>query len=176
MGNGYAQHGAPPHAPPPPPQKSSALKWVLIGCGCLFLMVAVPVGSCAIMGVWLVGKAKEIAEAWQKVGDEYVRGNAVIRQYLGGVSTVTYAEHPEINERDRPKAEVPLSLSVTGEKGEGQVVLKVAVSTDWKPTIKGGTLIFQGKRYDLTTGKELPSETPTDVEPPPSPPPDEEDK
>ncbi len=147
-----------PYAAPPaaPPQKSGgALKWILIGCGCVLLLVLAAIGSCVAFGVWAVNKGMQTVKAWQDLGDTRIKGNAVVEKQIGKVASVQLAARR--NERRQTQGRIFVPFIVTGEKGEAVVELEIeikSISDLTTPHYISGHLYGDGKKINIDTGTE----------------------
>lgn len=120
--NQPAGPGAQP--PPPPPKKSGWMKWALIGCGVLGLIVVICCGAPMVFTYVAFQKVKaEIGER----AFAGVRNHPKVQEHLGEVSKV----EPRLNgfhfkeEDGRQKA--VFVADATGSKGRG--VLRMTIDT-----------------------------------------------
>ncbi len=153
----------PPPAPyAPPPQKSGGwVKWVVIGCGGLLLIVLICMGSCLGFGFYAAKKGVEFAKAWTEIIEKTesdIRSNKHVQDRVGQVRSISpTGDHPAA---DHQRTQQTIYYRVTGEKGSGIAQLDVVIR-DFKPAITGRAFFYKGKRVDLDTGAETDAPEPT---------------
>ncbi len=142
--------GAPaPMAPPPayaaaPPRKSSAMKWVLIGCGGLLLLALLCAGGCGLLGWYAYKQLQPIIEETQT----FMKANNVIMEEMGKLDDnqgFTMTKFDIKNDTGRIEA------TLRGAKGSGTVVVNLRKRGDrWK--IVDGTLTAPDGRQHALVG------------------------
>ena len=125
--------------PPPAPQKSSALKWILIGCGGLGFIGLLICGGCVLWGINLAKSLLEVRDEVEKL----VEANPDIRAELGDIKEVKQLEQHEGSE----SGDLLYRYQVKGSKGEGTVQVRVRFSFT-KLTLKTAT-------YDTKDGRTI---------------------
>lgn len=118
-----------PPPPPPPPKKSSALKWILIGCGAVGFMGLLVCGGCL---VWGIGFTKSILKIQEEV-ESLVRNSPEVRAEVGEIKSVD-----PIGDQDKQQqgTSVVMRFHVKGDKGDGEAHARVKVSLT-KFTLEG---------------------------------------
>jgi hypothetical protein len=146
--------------PPPPPPQSSGMKWLVMGCGCILLVILLAVGSCAVAGYFVAKKIGDFAKAWSEAtaeGEKYLKTNARVQEKLGKVARVTLAGHQNYDPSQPETQTFRVPYKVVGEKGEAEAEVEFTIK-DFKPSMAGGYLYCKGKRIDLDTGRETDDE------------------
>jgi hypothetical protein len=124
---------SPPYAPPPspPPQKSSALKWILIGVGGFFLLCTLAAVSC---GLFVFNKAKQAG-----LDTDLIRKNPAL-----AAAKMVVAANPDVEliSTDEGKQEITVRDKRTGKVSsmsfEDAKNGKFTIKEDGKATVTFG--------------------------------------
>lgn len=112
----------PPPPPPPPAKKSSALKWILIGCGGVAFIGILACGGCAALVYFGVKKA--INEAVAKV-KPIIAANETVKREIGELKNVQ--PRWEMRKEIRNGREtLSFTLDVEGDRGKGTVIVNMS--------------------------------------------------
>lgn len=170
-----------PPLPPPPPQKSSALKWILIGCGAFAFLGILACGGCFLVGfLVLKGIANEAVAQVKPI----ITSNETVRSEIGEVRKVNLVWSGFRAEKRNGRDTLFFNLDVEGDKGRGTVEVKL-FGRDTRKDEAFVTLTFitadQSKRTPIGTwriyddGKGNAGFTPVDKPPPDEPDDDPQD-
>ena len=125
---------------PPPPQKSSTLKWVLIGCGITGGLGILACGGC--FG-WVYMVATSIQEQTTKI-ERTVRTSPVVQEHIGTIESV----EPMGDPKSSGGQDLVVVFRIKGDKGEGKVRATLIFSGF---SFKTGDLILEkdGQEFPL---------------------------
>lgn len=113
---------APMSMPPPPPaKKSSALKWILIGCGAVAFLGILACGGCAALVYFAMKKA--INEGVAKVRP-IIAGNETVKKEIGELKNITPRWEVR-KETHNGKESILFTLDVAGDRGKGSVLVNM---------------------------------------------------
>ena len=111
--------GYPP--PPPPPPKSSALKWILIGCGIFAFLGILSCGGCFLVGYLIVrGVANEAVAQVKPI----IAQDETVKSEIGELKDVSIVWSSFRSEKRDGKTLMFFTFDVTGDKGRGTVQVK----------------------------------------------------
>jgi len=112
----------------PQKKKSSALKWVMIGCGGVAVLGILCVGG--ILAVVFIGVKSSNS---YKKSQEFIRANSVVREKLGEINGFGFFPTGSQNVANG-HGKAHWSISVQGSKEEGTVLtyLSSPPGADWK--------------------------------------------
>src|SRR5262245_28075658 len=133
---------APMSAPPPPPvpPKSSALKWILIGCGVAGGIGILACAGCGIFIYLMVQKYKPLVEE----ATAFIRANPVIKEELGDIKKVDL-DHERSSLTDTT---CRASMFVEGTKNHGTIAIELRKEGGrWK--VVEGKLMLDGRTIEL---------------------------
>src|SRR5437773_5825955 len=111
-----------PAPPPPPPRKSSALKWILIGCGAFAFLGILSCGGCFLIGILIVKGV--INEAVAKV-KPIIASNETVKSEIGELRTISPRWEVK-TDRHNGRYTIHFTLDVEGDKGKGTVLGKLS--------------------------------------------------
>lgn len=138
-----------PSIPPPvPAQKSSAGKWVLVGCGgCLGLIV---IGAVFSFGIYffamsVIQKTDVYRDAFKRAQD-----SAEVQNALGTPITTGWTFSGSVNYTNG-SGTANFTVPITGPKGEGTMTVKANKSpgTDWQYEVLEVQLLDEERKLDL---------------------------
>jgi hypothetical protein len=111
---------APLPPPPPPPRKSSALKWVLIGCGITGGLGILVCGGCITFGILALNKVMN--EAVAKVRP-IIAQNETVKAEIGEVKELNWKWKGFKSVKRNGHDSIRCTIEVTGSKGSGSVLM-----------------------------------------------------
>jgi len=110
-----------PPPPPPAPPKSSAIKWILIGCGAFAILGVLACGGC--MAIVYFAAKKMVNEAVAKV-KPIIAQNETVRSEIGELKNVS-PRFDFRSERHNGRDTLYCTLDVEGDRGKGTVQVKM---------------------------------------------------
>lgn len=133
-------------------RKPGYIKWILIGCGCLALLGAGAVLFFALVfgGIFggVMGAIKN-SDAY-KMSVELVEKSSEVKEEIGDIKSYGWFPGGSVNVNGG-KGDAELSISVTGEKGEGTLETElVKKGGQWKFK----SAVFSGKNKEIDLLKE----------------------
>jgi hypothetical protein len=112
----------PPPPPPPAPAKSSALKWILIGCGAFAFLGVLACGGCFVVGfLVLKGLANEAVAQVKPI----ITSNETVKAEVGEVKSVNLIWSGFRAEKRNGRDTLFFTVDVEGDKGRGTVEIKL---------------------------------------------------
>lgn len=135
-----------PPPPPPAPPKSSALKWIVIGCGGLAFLGILACGGCLAV-IYFAGKAmvnKAVAHV-----KPIIASNETVKSEIGELRTISPRWEIRTDQHNGRET-VHFTLDVEGDKGKGTVQVKM-YEIDRKKNEAFVTLTFVNEAGTKTT-------------------------
>lgn len=125
-----------------PPKKSSPVKWILMGCGCITLVGILIVGGLAYMGYRMVAKMNDAAS-------EYVKSQPEVEKEIGAVQKVELdiSGGTQVSQKNESGAGL-IVYKVTGARGSGTAKVWMTYDGQWR----GQAMIFTAGEKTIRIG------------------------
>lgn len=121
--------------------KSGALKWILGGCGCLGLMIAICVGG----SVWYAGGLIKDTMSIMNEVVTLAENSEVVKETLGDPVEITGGPRQSQEGKD-----MTFEVDVAGPNGSGTVFSKASIDSSGRRLNRTEIYLeFDGQRFDL---------------------------